>query len=230
MPDSGAVYQPTTVGYTYDSGGDGTGGGGGGGLRHGFWRIMSRHKLSSRKWLEWMLLSVALCFFVAGLTTMLVSLVSTDGSSQTSTIQEVKSEGHTTMATNVQQQIEDAGKGSVALGAGMMLVGVLLGLIWAWLTFFRRSKSPRNGMTGSSGQMLGGLNPSTDLLVGSTSQYGPVLTEVPSQLKMKQANSHDTPVLPLSDQEEETHTLMQDSASPPSVSVGSNTIVNQIQG
>lgn len=77
---------------------------------------------------------------------------------------------------------------------------------------------------------MGGLNPSTDLLVGSTSQYGPVLTEVPSQLKMKQANSHDTPVLPLSDQEEETHTLMQDSASPPSVSVGSNTIVNQIQG
>ncbi|XP_070151559.1 uncharacterized protein [Polyergus mexicanus] len=212
MPDSGAVYQPTTVGYTYDSGGDGTGGGGGGGLRHGFWRIMSRHKLSSRKWLEWMLLSVALCFFVAGFTTMLVSLVSTDGSSQTSTVQEIKSEGHTTMATNVQQQMEDAGKGSVALGAGMMLIGVLLGLIWAWLAFFRRSKSPRNGMTGSSGQ------------------YGPVLTEVPSQLKMKQANSHDTPVLPLSDQEEETHTLMQDSASPPSVSVGSSTIVNQIQG
>lgn len=59
------------------------------------------------------------------------------------------------MATNVQQQIEDAGKGSVALGAGMMLVGVLLGLIWAWLTFFRRSKSPRNGMTGSSGQVSG---------------------------------------------------------------------------
>ncbi|XP_072754162.1 uncharacterized protein [Anoplolepis gracilipes] len=231
MPDSGAVYQPTTVGYTYDSGGDGTGGGGGSGLRHGFWRIMSRHKLSSRKWLEWMLLSVALCFFVAGLTTMLVSLVSADGSSQTSTVQEVKSGGHTTMATtNVQQQMEDTGNGSVALGAGMMLVGVLLGLIWAWLTFFRRSKSPRNGITGGSGQMLGGLNPSTDLLVGSTSQYGPVLTEVPSQLKMKQASSHDIPAVPLSDQEEETHTLMQDSASPPSVSIGSSTIANQIQG
>lgn len=230
MPDSGAVYQPTTVGYTYDSGGDGTGGGGGGGLRHGFWRIMSRHKLSSRKWLEWMLLSVALCFFVAGLTTMLVSLVAADGSSQTSSVQEVKSGEHTTMATNVQQQMEDVGNGSVALGAGMMLVGVLLGLIWVWLTFFRRSKSPRNGMTGSSGQMLGGLNPSTDLLVGSTSQYGPVLTEVPSQMKMKQAGSHDAPSVPLSDQEEETHTLMQDSASPPSVSVGSSTIANQIQG
>lgn len=78
--------------------------------------------------------------------------------------------------------------------------------------------------------MLGGLNPSTDLLVGSTSQYGPVLTEVPSQLKIKQASSHDMPAIPLSDQEEEMHTLMQDSASPPSVSVGSNTIANQIPG
>lgn len=78
--------------------------------------------------------------------------------------------------------------------------------------------------------MLGGLNPSTDLLVGSTSQYGPVLTEVPSQLKMKQAHLHVVPVVPLSDQEEETHTLMQDSASPPSVSVGSSTIANHVQG
>lgn len=76
MPDSGAVYQPTTVGYTYDSGGDGAGGGSG--LRSGFWRIISRHKLSSRKWFEWLLLSVAVSFFVAGLTTMLVSLVSDD--------------------------------------------------------------------------------------------------------------------------------------------------------
>jgi hypothetical protein len=175
------------------------------------------------------------------------------------------------MSTDVQQHMEDTGKGSIALGAGMMLIGVLLGCIWAWLTFFRRSKSPRNGMTGSSGQvskhnfqlirqstfdyittgshplsgalsflylmyallrgkMLGGLNPSTDLLVGSTSQYGPVLTEVPSQLKMKQASSHDTPAVPLSDQEEETHTLMQDSASPPSISIGSGTIANQIPG
>lgn len=177
--------------------------------------------------------------------------------------------------------MEDSGSCCIALGAGLMLVGVLLGLIWAWLAFFRRSKSPRNGMADSSGQvsvrrnqsgwstsvvflrlwffilpeairspvcffvrlvslsyvhallwgkMLGGLNPSTDLLVGSTSQYGPVLTEVPSQLKMKQAHLHVVPVVPLSDQEEETHTLMQDSASPPSVSVGSSTIANHVQG
>ncbi|XP_036139992.1 uncharacterized protein LOC105828426 isoform X2 [Monomorium pharaonis] len=221
MPDSGAVYQPTTVGYTYDSGGDGSGGGGGvggggaaAGLRHGFWRVVARHKLSSRKWLEWTLLSVALCFFVAGLTTMLVSLVSADerDSANNDTASKVKPEGHLTMAPDIQQHVENTGRGSVALGAGIMLVGVLFGCIWAWLTFFHHSKSPRNGMTSSSGQ------------------YGPVLTEVPSQMKIKQASAHDMSAIPLSDQEEEMHTLMQDSASPPSVSVGSNTIVNQIPG
>lgn len=71
--------------------------------------------------------------------------------------------------------------------------------------------------------MLGGLNPSTDLLVGSTSQYGPVLTELPSQIKQKQTN--DLTTLPLSDQEEETHTLMQDSSI-----TGPCTITNQIPG
>ncbi|XP_018337092.1 PREDICTED: uncharacterized protein LOC108745433 isoform X2 [Trachymyrmex septentrionalis] len=216
MPDSGAVYQPTTVGYTYDSGGDGSGGGGGGGaagLRHGFWRIVSRHKLNSRKWLEWTLLSIALCFFVAGLTTMLVNLVSAEESSKTSdgAASEIKPEGYSTTVPDIQQH-ENIGKSSVALGAGIMLIGVLLGFVWTWLTFFHHSKSPRNGMTSSSGQ------------------YGPVLTEVPSQLKIKQANSHDMPAIPLSDQEEEMHTLMQDPASPPSVSVGSNTITNQIPG
>ncbi|XP_018046022.1 PREDICTED: uncharacterized protein LOC108685641 isoform X2 [Atta colombica] len=216
MPDSEAVYQPTTVGYTYDSGGDGSGGGGGGGaagLRHGFWRIVSRHKLNSRKWLEWTLLSVALCFFIAGLTTMLVNLVSTEESSKTGddAALEIKPEEYSTTIPDIQQH-ENIGKSSVALGAGIMLIGVLLGFVWTWLTFFHHSKSPRNGMTSSSGQ------------------YGPVLTEVPSQLKIKQANSHDMPAIPLSDQEEEMHTLMQDPASPPSVSVGSNTITNQIPG
>ncbi|XP_053971215.1 uncharacterized protein LOC128894937 isoform X1 [Hylaeus anthracinus] len=227
MPDSGAVYQPTTVGYTYDSGGDGAGGGGG--LRSGFWRIISRHKLSSRKWFEWVLISVALSFFIAGFTTMLVGLVSDDTSQQNKI--EIKVNDHpTTSATTIEEHVEDTAKSSVALGAGMMFVGLLLGFIWAWLRFFHRGKSPRSGMVGSSGQMLGGLNPSTDLLVGSTSQYGPVLTELPSQLKMKQSNSHDTPAIPLSDQEEETRTLMQDSTIPPTVSIGPNAIVNQIPG
>lgn len=83
MPDSGAVYQPTTVGYTYDSGGDGAGGGGG--LRSSFWRVISRHKLSSRKWFEWVLLSVALSFTAAGLTAMLIRLVSDDTSEENKT-------------------------------------------------------------------------------------------------------------------------------------------------
>ncbi|XP_076246731.1 uncharacterized protein LOC143186816 isoform X2 [Calliopsis andreniformis] len=209
MPDSGAVYQPTTVGYTYDSGGDGAGGGGG--LRSGFWRIISRHKLSSRKWFEWVLFSVSLSFFVAGLTTMLVSLVSDDTTGENKI--EIKVNDHpATSATNVEEHVEDAAKSSIALGAGMMLVGLLLGFIWAWLRFFRRGKSPRGGIVGSSGQ------------------YGPVLTELPSQLKLKQSSSHDTPAIPLSDQEEETRTLMQDSTIPPTVSIGPNTIANQISG
>ncbi|KAL0112089.1 hypothetical protein PUN28_013369 [Cardiocondyla obscurior] len=218
MPDSGAVYQPTTVGYSYDSGGDGggptapaTAAAAAAGLRHGFWRVVARHKLSSRKWLEWTLLSVALCFFVAGLTTMLVSLVAADDFAPTDNTPKVKPEGHSTMAPDV-QHVENTAKCSIALGAGIMMLGVLLGFVWTWLSFFSHSKSPRNGMTSSSGQ------------------YGPVLTEVPSQLKIKQANSHDMPAIPLSDQEEEMHTLMQDPASPPSVSVGSNAITNQIPG
>lgn len=209
MPDSGAVYQPTTVGYTYDSGGDGAGGGGG--LRTGFWRIIARHKLSSRKWFEWVLFSVALSFFIAGLATMLVSLVSDDIPQQNKI--EVKANEHpTTSATNVEEHVEDETKSCIALGAGMMLVGLLLGFVWAWLRFFHRGKSPRGGMVGSSGQ------------------YGPVLTELPSQLKLKPSSSHDAPAIPLSDQEEETRTLMQDSAIPPTVSVGPSTIANQIPG
>ncbi|XP_016904473.1 uncharacterized protein LOC107992866 isoform X2 [Apis cerana] len=207
MPDSGAVYQPTTVGYTYDSGGDGAGGGGS--LRSGFWRIISRHKLSSRKWFEWVLLSIALSFFIAGLTTMLVSFVSDDTSQEN----KIKVNEHpTTSATSIEEHIEDAAKSSIALSASMILVGLLLGFGWAWLRFFRRGKSPRGGMAGSSGQ------------------YGPVLTELPSQLKLKQTNSHDTPAIPLSDQEEETRTLMQDSTIPSVLSTGPNTITNQIPG
>jgi hypothetical protein len=76
-------------------------------------------------------------------------------------------------------------------------------------------------------KMLGGLNPSTDLLVGTTSQYGPVLTELPSQLKSKQTNTLEvSAAIPLSDQEEETHTLMQDSQQ----TTGSTTIPNQLPG
>lgn len=51
------------------------------------------------------------------------------------------------------QHVENTGTGSIALGAGIMLVGVLLGFVWTWLSFFHHSKSPRNGMTSSSGQV-----------------------------------------------------------------------------
>lgn len=61
-------------------------------------------------------------------------------------------EDATTVATDVEEHV-DAAKSSIALGAGMMLVGLLLGFVWAWLRFFRRSKSPRNGMAGGSGQV-----------------------------------------------------------------------------
>ncbi|KAK2579559.1 hypothetical protein KPH14_010858 [Odynerus spinipes] len=208
MPDSGAVYQPTTVGYTYDSGGDGTGSAGG--IRSGFWRIASRHKISSRKWLEWTLLSVGLSLFVVGLTTMLVSLVSPNNTIQRTT--EVKQESSTDTTIEVEEHVEETSKGSVALGAGMLFVGVLLIIAWTWLRFFQHSKSPRSGITGGSGQ------------------YGPVLTELPSQLKVKEANMHETPVAPLSDQEEETRTLMQDSNTSTTLAIGPNNSINQIPG
>lgn len=79
MPESSAVYQPTTVGYAYDNGRDPriTSG-----LRNSFSRLFSRHKFSSRKWLEWLLLSVSFCIFVAGLTELIVNLASDDDSTK----------------------------------------------------------------------------------------------------------------------------------------------------
>ena len=78
-------------------------------------------------------------------------------------------------------------------------------------------------------KMLGGLNPSTDLLVGSTSQYGPVLTELPSQLKSSKIDEVST-ALPMSDQEEETHTLMDDVQLQQQTTGGPSTIAGQIPG
>lgn len=80
--------------------------------------------------------------------------------------------------------------------------------------------------------MLGGLNPSTDLLVGSTSQYGPVLTEAPSQMTANKQIINDNHVVPMSDLEEETHTLMQDvgalTTTTPITNGQKTTPVNQI--
>jgi hypothetical protein len=78
MPESGAVYQPTTVGYAYD-----TRDGSRFGIGSSFSRIMSRHKFNTKSWLEWILFSVAVAAFIAGLTTMLVNLVSPDSEMNT---------------------------------------------------------------------------------------------------------------------------------------------------
>ncbi|KAF3421784.1 hypothetical protein E2986_11889 [Frieseomelitta varia] len=141
----------------------------------------------------------------------------------------IKVDEDPTMSQSDEEHTKYTTKHSMPPGIFLILTGLVLGLIWAWLHFFHRAKSTRGGMVLSSGQMLGGLNPSTDFLVGSTSQYGPVLTELPNQLTMKleQTSPHDTPAIPLSDQEEETRTLMQDSTIPTVVSIGPNTIANQ---
>ncbi|XP_031782600.1 uncharacterized protein LOC100679747 isoform X2 [Nasonia vitripennis] len=203
MPESGAVYQPTTVGYAYD-----TRDGSRLGIRSSFSRIMSRHKFSTRNWLEWVLFSVAVAAFIAGLTTMLVNLVSADDQASTPK----KIDGTTPAKdsnTEIKEHSEDGARASIAVGAAMMLLGLLMGFIWAWLRFFRRGKSPRGGMTSNSGQ------------------YGPVLTELPSQLKSKQVNSLEvSTAIPMSDQEEETHTLMEDSQQV----TGPSTITSQIPG
>ncbi|XP_043463915.1 uncharacterized protein LOC122499556 isoform X1 [Leptopilina heterotoma] len=230
MPESSAVYQPTTVGYAYDNGRDPriTSG-----LRSSFSRLFSRHKFSSRKWLEWLLLSVSFCIFVAGLTELIVHLASDDDSTMNKAQDtEKKTPPVKDATTEVEEHVGSGSSGSLAVGATMMFFGLFLGIAWVWLRFFRRSKSPRGGLSGGGGQMLGGLNPSTDLLVGSTSQYGPVLTELPSQIKLKSSEARETPVtLPLSDQEEETHTLMQEPSSPPTASGGNNVVItSQIPG
>lgn len=43
--------------------------------------------------------------------------------------------------------------GSLAVGATMMFFGLFLGIAWVWLRFFRRSKSPRGGLSGGGGQV-----------------------------------------------------------------------------
>ncbi|XP_034936526.1 uncharacterized protein [Chelonus insularis] len=215
MPDSAAVYQPTTVGYSYEVGGDGNesgvGRGGGSGIRHGFSRIVFRHKVSTRKWLEWVLLSVALCATVAGLTTMLVNVISSDNNH----VNEIKdsknfSYTETKMDNNTNT---DSSQGSLAAGASITLLGLVMGALWAWLRFFRHGgKSQRSGISRASGQ------------------YGPVLTEVPSQMINKQL-INETRAIPLSDQEEETHTLMPDSTiNPIPLTNDSNHSSSQIAG
>lgn len=56
-------------------------------------------------------------------------------------------------SSEIKEHSEDGARASIAVGAAMMLLGLLMGFIWAWLRFFRRGKSPRGGMTSNSGQV-----------------------------------------------------------------------------
>ncbi|KAK0172971.1 hypothetical protein PV328_006229 [Microctonus aethiopoides] len=157
MPDSAAVYQPTTVGYSYEAGGDGNENGGGlgagAGIRHGVSRILFRHKVSTRKWLEWVLLSVAICATVAGLTTMLVNLVATESTPMDN--KNIQDNDKNNSGTKVEDKLaENPESGSLAVGGSIMFLGLLMGALWAWLRFFRRGgKSQRGGMSRASGQV-----------------------------------------------------------------------------
>ncbi|XP_046747613.1 uncharacterized protein LOC124412010 [Diprion similis] len=227
MPDNGAVYQPTTVGYSYDTGVDGFLGVG----------SVTRHKLGLRKWLEWVSLSTAVPLTAAGLIFIIVALASGDSiNAQTEPqqylptkpieVQQIPVAADTNSTKECPPSVnrnrysgDDSNGRTIAIGATLLAFGFLLGLIWVWLRFYKKRESPRNEPSGGGGQMLGGLNPSTDLLVGSPSQYGPVLTEVPSHPKTKQITNHQNAASALSDQEEETRTLMQE---PPTFSPNSN--------
>ncbi|XP_012284166.1 uncharacterized protein LOC105701733 isoform X1 [Orussus abietinus] len=230
MPDSEAVYQPTTVGYSYDTSGDGTRERSR--LGAGFLNIMSRHKISASKWCEWVLLSVTLAALLTGFVTMMIFLTSS-GEARPANATLVNDGGQGSDSEKpgtIEMEGRSTGVGSMTVAKTMFLVAVLTGAGWAWLRFFRRRKSQRGGMSGGGGQMLGGLNPSTDLLVGSASQYGPVLTELPSQPKQKQPDdANETPAAPLSDQEEETRTLMQDNTMP-ALAPGAPKTTDQIPG
>lgn len=246
MPESGAVYQPTTVGYAYDSAGDGTGigigaggppgglPGGRSGIRSGLFRIMSRHNISARKWIEWLLPLVAVLFFVSGLVTIFVNLAFANGAAtdagQSAAVAETTTAA-TTAATSavsgttqpttapamststIEPEIPvDYSRGSLAVGAALTLIGLILGTAWTWYRFFHRNKTLRGGMSSVGGQ------------------YGPVLTELPSQPKAKSTPvQREAPANTLSDQEEETRTLMQESNAVSPVAGDAN-LANRIPG
>ncbi|XP_046623034.1 uncharacterized protein LOC124306398 isoform X2 [Neodiprion virginianus] len=209
MPDNGAVYQPTTVGYSYDTGVDGFLGVG----------SVTRHKLGLRKWLEWVSLSTAVPLISAGLIFLIVALVSSESTGpqiEAKQIQITKpievqpmpvaSDNNSTKKCSRpinrnRYSGDDSNGRTMTIGATLLAFGFLLGLVWGWLRFYKKRESPRNEPSGGGGQ------------------YGPVLTEVPSHPKIKQITNHQNTASALSDQEEETRTLMQE---PPSFSPNSN--------
>ncbi|XP_012252439.2 uncharacterized protein LOC105683989 isoform X2 [Athalia rosae] len=210
MPDNGAVYQPTTVGYSYDTG------------VGGFLGIasISRHKFNVRKWLEWAIASVGLALCAAGLLMSVTYLASgsqsindpesvvaagncangtttTTTTSTSTTTNEEEEESHPTLVRKGQDGRDRSGVGTIAVAASLTIIGLCLAFIWSWLRFFRKTESLRNEPSGGGGQ------------------YGPVLTEVPShpKPKLQGVNLHqESAASALSDQEEETRTLMQEPA------------------
>ncbi|XP_046428334.1 uncharacterized protein LOC124183649 isoform X2 [Neodiprion fabricii] len=209
MPDNGAVYQPTTVGYSYDTGVDGFLGVG----------SVTRHKLGLRKWLEWVSLSTAVPLISAGLIFLIVALVSSESTgpqieakqiqiTKPIEVQPMPVASDTNSTKKCSRPInrnrysgDDSNGRTMTIGATLLAFGFLLGLVWGWLRFYKKRESPRNEPSGGGGQ------------------YGPVLTEVPSHPKIKQITNHQNTTSALSDQEEETRTLMQE---PPSFSPNSN--------
>ncbi|XP_046597693.1 uncharacterized protein LOC107217261 isoform X2 [Neodiprion lecontei] len=209
MPDNGAVYQPTTVGYSYDTGVDGFLGVG----------SVTRHKLGLRKWLEWVSLSTAVPLISAGLIFLIVALVSSESTgpqieakqiqiTKPIEVQPMPVASDTNSTKKCSRPInrnrysgDDSNGRTMTIGATLLAFGFLLGLVWGWLRFYKKRESPRNEPSGGGGQ------------------YGPVLTEVPSHPKIKQITNHQNTASALSDQEEETRTLMQE---PPSFSPNSN--------
>ncbi|OXU24003.1 hypothetical protein TSAR_006269 [Trichomalopsis sarcophagae] len=178
MPESGAVYQPTTVGYAYD-----TRDGSRLGIRSSFSRIMSRHKFSTRNWLEWVLFSVAVAAFIAGLTTMLVNLVSADDQASTPK----KIDGTTPAKdsnTEIKEHSEDGARASIAVGAAMMLLGLLMGFIWAWLRFFRRGKSPR--------ETVCNMEEERNSKLSNSSEASPICTTLSSDVRKYKLKLHVT--------------------------------------
>ncbi|XP_046484560.1 uncharacterized protein [Neodiprion pinetum] len=209
MPDNGAVYQPTTVGYSYDTGVDGFLGVG----------SVTRHKLGLRKWLEWVSLSTAVPLISAGLIFLIVALVSSESTgpqieakqiqiTKPIEVQPMPVASDTNSTKKCSRPInrnrysgDDSNGRTMTIGATLLAFGFLLGLVWGWLRFYKKRELPRNEPSGGGGQ------------------YGPVLTEVPSHPKIKQITNHQNTASALSDQEEETRTLMQE---PPSFSPNSN--------
>lgn len=61
--------------------------------------------------------------------------------------------------TKVEDVVNQDPKGSLAAGASITLIGLVMGALWVWLRFFRHGgKSQRGGISRASGQVRLYLN------------------------------------------------------------------------